>query len=66
MDKPGFDPGARVVRAGADLPHLGVHAGRVYVIEAFDPDSDNGLVVSGVIEGLDPTGFRLAQDEDGV
>jgi 3-dehydroquinate dehydratase len=66
MSARGFDPGARVVRTGADLPHLGVHVGRVYVIEVFDPDSDNGLVVKGVVEGLDPIGFRLAQDDQGA
>jgi fatty-acyl-CoA synthase len=60
MNKAMFEPGAQVVRTGPDLPHLGVHGGRVYEVETCDMGSDDGLFVKGVLAGLDPAAFRLA------
>lgn len=60
MSKAKFEPGARVLRTGPDLPHLGIHVGRVYEVETCDEDSDDGLFVRGVLAGLDPAAFSLA------
>jgi fatty-acyl-CoA synthase len=63
MNKAAFEPGARVVRTGPDLPHLGVHAGRVYEVETCDGDSDDGLFVKGVLAGLDQAAFSPVRDD---
>jgi hypothetical protein len=62
MSQARFRPGVRVLRTGPDLPHLGVQAGRVYEVEAFDADSDEGLFIKNVLAGLNPAAFSPVED----
>lgn len=56
-----FRQGDLLIRTGIDLPHLGVFAGQVYEVEAYEAHDSEGLFLKGWIEGFDPLNFRPHQ-----
>lgn len=56
-----FRQGDLLIRTGIDLPHLGVFAGQVYEVEAYEAHQSEGLFLKGWIEGFDPLNFRPHQ-----
>lgn len=59
-----FRQGDLLIRTGIDLPHLGMFAGQVYEVEAYEAQHPEGLFLKGWIEGFDPLNFRPHEAAD--